>query len=293
MTTPNVPAGWYRDPRPDDTSGPPLVRYWDGEHWTADTRTSYRDWSKGTPEGLETEPIPSQVGEEAPAVSERLRCPSCGTRGANLQVIRDEFLFCLAEHRFTARLRDGDVIPLEEADEEVQTQRRIPPEDWYVDPKNPKRHRYWADGRWTEKTRKGGVGAPSFPGIEEASTVRLSSLRPSLAGSSVLVTTSDELHGWEIENVYGLVYGLIVTSRGPFSDTAAMVRTAVGGEVKSYVKLMNDTRHEALLRLRHAAADIGANVVLTARFETTAITDEMVEVTAYGTAAVGRRHAAA
>jgi len=62
------------------------------------------------------------------------------------------------------------------------------------------------------------------------------------------------------------------------------VRTAFGGEVKSYGKLMAQSRAEAIARLKDAAADLGANAVVAMRFDTTAITDEMLEVAAYGTA---------
>lgn len=103
-------------------------------------------------------------------------------------------------------------------------------------------------------------------------------------GASILVSTADDLPGEEIATVLGEVHGLVVKSRGPFSDTAARVRTAVGGEVRSYLKLMSETRAEALARLKDAAFDMGADAVVAMRFDTTAITDEMVEVAAYGTA---------
>lgn len=103
-------------------------------------------------------------------------------------------------------------------------------------------------------------------------------------GDSILVSTADDLPGSEITEVLGEVHGLVVKSRGPFSDTAARVRTAVGGEVRSYQKLMSETRGEAVARLRDSAFEMGADAVVAMRFDTTAITDEMVEVAAYGTA---------
>ena len=100
----------------------------------------------------------------------------------------------------------------------------------------------------------------------------------------MLVSTTEQLPGIQIAEVLGEVHGLLVASRGPFSDTAARVRTAFGGEVKSYGKLMAQSRAEAIARLKDAAADLGANAVVAMRFDTTAITDEMLEVAAYGTA---------
>jgi uncharacterized RDD family membrane protein YckC len=33
-------AGWYKDPWPGPPDGPPLLRYWDGRHWTEHARTA-------------------------------------------------------------------------------------------------------------------------------------------------------------------------------------------------------------------------------------------------------------
>jgi uncharacterized protein YbjQ (UPF0145 family) len=107
--------------------------------------------------------------------------------------------------------------------------------------------------------------------------------------SDVLVSTADHVPGMHVTEALGTVYGLVVKSRGPFSDTAARVRTAVGGEVRSYLRLMTETRAEALARLQDAAFEAGANAVVAMRFDTTAITDEMVEVAAYGTAVVASK----
>ena len=100
----------------------------------------------------------------------------------------------------------------------------------------------------------------------------------------VMVVTTNELPGYEVKEVYGEVFGLIVRSRNVFSNFGASLRTIVGGEVKGYTNLLSDSREHALGRLREAAAAKGANAVLMMRFDSGDIGQVMNEVAAYGTA---------
>ncbi|HET6924794.1 MAG TPA: heavy metal-binding domain-containing protein [Candidatus Saccharimonadales bacterium] len=105
------------------------------------------------------------------------------------------------------------------------------------------------------------------------------------------VVTTNDLPGYEVEEVYGEVFGLIVRSRNVFSNFGASLRTIVGGEVKGYTALLADSREHALQRLRAAAAEKGANAVLTMRFDSGDIGGVMNEVAAYGTAVRVRKKA--
>ena len=125
--------------------------------------------------------------------------------------------------------------------------------------------------RWDQFSRENEIEAGIAAGVAEQI-------------ANVQLSTANDVPGHRVLAFHGEVYGLMVNSRGPFSDTAAKVRTAVGGEVKSYNKLMLETRAEVLIRLRKAAIATGANGVLAMRFDTTALTHELVEVVAYGTA---------
>jgi uncharacterized protein YbjQ (UPF0145 family) len=92
------------------------------------------------------------------------------------------------------------------------------------------------------------------------------------------------LPGYEVVEVYGEVFGLIVRSRNIFSNIGASFRTVFGGEVKGYTKLLSETREQALDRLRDEAANKGANAVLMMRFDSGDNGGIMNEVVAYGTA---------
>lgn len=100
----------------------------------------------------------------------------------------------------------------------------------------------------------------------------------------VIVVTTNDLPGYEVKEVYGEVFGLIVRSRNLFSNIGASFRTVFGGEVKGYTTLLSDSREHALARMRQAAIDKGSNAVLAMRFDSGDIGGVMNEVAAYGTA---------
>jgi uncharacterized protein YbjQ (UPF0145 family) len=119
-------------------------------------------------------------------------------------------------------------------------------------------------------------------------TRRLVKLQPI---SDILISTINDVPGYEITAVYGEVYGLIVRARNAFSNIGASVRTVVGGEAKGYTKLLSDSRDQAIERISQAARARGANAVIAMRFDCNEIGDIMSEVAAYGTAVTVERHA--
>jgi uncharacterized protein YbjQ (UPF0145 family) len=110
--------------------------------------------------------------------------------------------------------------------------------------------------------------------------------------SDILISTMNDVPGYEITAVHGEVFGLIVRARNAFSNIGAGFRTLVGGEAKGYTKLLTDSRLHAQERLEEAARGKGANAVIAMRFDCNEIGDIMSEVAAYGTAVTIRRIAA-
>jgi len=105
----------------------------------------------------------------------------------------------------------------------------------------------------------------------------------------IIITTTNDLPGYEVTQVHGEVFGLIVRARNVFSNIGAGFRTVFGGEAKGYTTLLTDSRNEAVERLKEAARAKGANAVLAMRFDCNEIADIMSEVAAYGTAVTVRR----
>ena len=100
----------------------------------------------------------------------------------------------------------------------------------------------------------------------------------------ILVVTTNDVPGYEVTEVYGEVFGLIVRSRNLFSNFGAGLRTIFGGEVRGYTKLLADTREQAMQRVCTEAKAKGANAILMLRFDSGDIGQQMNEVVAYGTA---------
>jgi uncharacterized protein YbjQ (UPF0145 family) len=105
----------------------------------------------------------------------------------------------------------------------------------------------------------------------------------------ILVSTMNDVPGYEVVAVHGEVFGLVARARNAFSNIGAGFRTLVGGEAKGYTKLLSDSRDQATQRLREATAMRGGNAVIAMRFDCNEIGDIISEVAAYGTAVTIRR----
>jgi uncharacterized protein YbjQ (UPF0145 family) len=100
----------------------------------------------------------------------------------------------------------------------------------------------------------------------------------------MLISTMNDVPGYDIVEIYGEVFGLVVRARNIFSNLGAMLRTLVGGEVGAYTQLLTESRLHAVERLRQAAREKGGNAVVATRFDCNEIANIMSEVAAYGTA---------
>lgn len=103
---------------------------------------------------------------------------------------------------------------------------------------------------------------------------------------SIIVTTTEHIHGARVVRTQGQVFGLTVRSRSLGGNIAAGLKGLVGGEIGSYVKLNEDARRQALDRMVSNAAAMGANAVSMMRFDSTEMGRTMSEIVAYGTAQV-------
>jgi uncharacterized protein YbjQ (UPF0145 family) len=64
----------------------------------------------------------------------------------------------------------------------------------------------------------------------------------------------------------------------------AGLKNIVGGELKGYTELLQDSRKEATDRMVEQAQSMGANAVVNVRFATSSISQSAAELFAYGTA---------
>jgi uncharacterized protein YbjQ (UPF0145 family) len=102
----------------------------------------------------------------------------------------------------------------------------------------------------------------------------------------MIVVTTPYLSGHRVVETKGHVFGLVVRSRGLGGNIAAFLRSIVGGEIREYTELLEDTRRQALDRMVQNATLVGANAVLSFRFDSSQLSGSMSEIVAYGTAVV-------
>jgi uncharacterized protein YbjQ (UPF0145 family) len=100
----------------------------------------------------------------------------------------------------------------------------------------------------------------------------------------VLIVTTNDLPGWEIQRVCGEVFGLTVRSRNAFSQFGAGLKSMFGGELQGMTKNLAESRTEAMGRLTAEARNRGGNAIVAMRFDTTEIGEVWTEICAYGTA---------
>jgi len=110
----------------------------------------------------------------------------------------------------------------------------------------------------------------------------------------MLVATTWNAPGFDVRDVKGEVFGLVVRSRSAVMNIAAMFRSLFGGEIKTYTQLLEHSRQEAINRMVASAQARGrmvasaqargANAVLSMRFDASQIAGTMTEIVAYGTA---------
>ena len=102
----------------------------------------------------------------------------------------------------------------------------------------------------------------------------------------MIVVTTPYVSGHRVTETKGMVFGLVVRSRGLGGNIMASLRSLGGGEIHEYTSMLEDTRRQALDRLVQNATLAGANAILSMRFDSSEIATTMSEIVAYGTAVV-------
>ena len=100
----------------------------------------------------------------------------------------------------------------------------------------------------------------------------------------MIIATTNDLPGYRIVRVIGLVRGITVRSRSIIGNFGGALQSLVGGNLSIFTNLAEQARQEALnLMIAHAEQE-GANAVIAMRYDSNEITDGITEVLAYGTA---------
>ena len=100
----------------------------------------------------------------------------------------------------------------------------------------------------------------------------------------MIVTTMNDIPGYEIDEVFGEVMGLTVRSRHLGSQIGAGLKSILGGELKGMTKALTDSRQQVVERMVEEAEAKGANAIIAMRFDTSEMGGNWTEICAYGTA---------
>jgi|SRR5580693_4290303 uncharacterized protein YbjQ (UPF0145 family) len=100
------------------------------------------------------------------------------------------------------------------------------------------------------------------------------------------ITTALSFPEWPTERTLGMVFGVIVRSMGMAKGISAGFKALAGGEVKQFTRLVEDSRRHALDRMIENARLLGANGIVSMRFDSSEVGQSLTEIVAYGTAVI-------
>ena len=100
----------------------------------------------------------------------------------------------------------------------------------------------------------------------------------------MLISTMNDIPGYEVTEVLGEVFGLTVRSRNIGSQFGSAFKSLAGGELKGMTKNLTDSRNEVIERMTQEAQARGGNAVMAMRFDTSEMGQNWTEICAYGTA---------
>jgi uncharacterized protein YbjQ (UPF0145 family) len=105
-------------------------------------------------------------------------------------------------------------------------------------------------------------------------------------GPQLPITTTLDFPEWRIERSLGMVFGVVVRSMGMAKGISAGFKSLAGGEVKQYTRLVEDSRRHAMDRMIENAQLVGANAIVSMRFDSSEVGQSLTEIVAYGTAVI-------
>lgn len=98
------------------------------------------------------------------------------------------------------------------------------------------------------------------------------------------LTNTESIPGKKAVDFFGLVTGSTVRAKHIGRDIMAGFKNIVGGELKGYTELLQDSREQATERMIEQAKRLGANAIVNIRYSTSSVAQGAAELYVYGTA---------
>jgi len=100
----------------------------------------------------------------------------------------------------------------------------------------------------------------------------------------MFLTNIEEIPGKTIITCHGVVSGSTVRAKHAGRDFMAGLKNIFGGELKGYTELLEESREQAIGRMKSQAQQMGANAIVNVRFSTSSVAAGAAEIYVYGTA---------
>ena len=100
----------------------------------------------------------------------------------------------------------------------------------------------------------------------------------------MIITNIDTVPGKAVVEHFGLVSGSTIRAKHIGRDIMASLKNLVGGEIKGYTQLLQESRQQATDRMIEEARLVGANAIVNVRYSTSSVAQGAAELYAYGTA---------
>ncbi len=100
----------------------------------------------------------------------------------------------------------------------------------------------------------------------------------------MILSSVETIPGKKIMEHFGMVSGSTIRAKHIGKDLMAGLKNIFGGELKGYTELLEESRREAVERMKEQARELGANAIVCIRFSTSAVAQGSAEIYVYGTA---------
>jgi uncharacterized protein YbjQ (UPF0145 family) len=100
----------------------------------------------------------------------------------------------------------------------------------------------------------------------------------------MVLTNTEIVPGKNIVEHFGIVSGSTVRAKHVGRDLMASLKNLVGGELKGYTELLQESRDQATARMQEQARQLGANAIVNVRYATSSVAQGASELYVYGTA---------
>ena len=99
-----------------------------------------------------------------------------------------------------------------------------------------------------------------------------------------MITTALTLPGYRVVRSFGVVRGITVRSRSIVGNIFGGLQSLFGGNITIYTNLCERARSETYQLMCSHARELGANAVISMRYDATELMAGLTEVLCYGTA---------